>query len=298
MPIFNNQQKAKEALRKLKVPAIYQRRPQQLKAPLSIKMSYQSGTLQDPNQLAQTISSNIQKITQQTSEIQRMVNLLGTSQDTSDLRQQLQQKQQHVSQLAKETDRCMKEFGSLPVTTELRQRKIQKERLVNDFSNALANFQKTQRQAAQKEREFVDRVRANSRLSVGFTDEDTRGNTSPFNSSGDQSQVQTQEDAITEDDLQLIQERETTIRQLESDIMDINHIFKDLGMMVHEQGEMIDSIEANVENADVHVQSATHQLASAAEYQRKSRKKICIIIGILVVAAVIVGLIIYASVKG
>ncbi|KAG9347463.1 hypothetical protein JZ751_005030 [Albula glossodonta] len=230
-------------------------------------MAYQSGIPEDPNQLAQTISSNIQKITQQTSEIQRIINQLGTPQDTSELRQRLQQRQQQVGQLAKETDRCMKEFGSLPVTAEQRQRKIQKDRLVNDFSNALAIFQKTQRQAAQKEREFVDRVRANSRLSAGFTDEDTQGNPSPFESSEGQSQVQMQEDAITEDDLQLIQERETSIRQLESDIMDINQIFKDLGMMVHEQGEMIDSIEANVENADVHVQSATQQLARAAEYQ-------------------------------
>lgn len=47
-----------------------------------------------------------------------------------------------------------------------RQRKIQKDRLVNDFSAALNNFQKTQRQAADKEREFVARVRASSRVSV------------------------------------------------------------------------------------------------------------------------------------
>ncbi|KAJ8385921.1 hypothetical protein AAFF_G00178830 [Aldrovandia affinis] len=260
-------------------------------------MSYHSGIPQDPNQLVETISSNIQKITQQTSEIQRIVNLLGTPQDTSELRQRLQQKQQHVGQLAKETDKCMKEFGSLPVTTEQRQRKIQKDRLLNDFSNSLALFQKTQRLAAQKEREFVDRVRANSRLSVGFTDEDTRGNTSPFESNEGQSQAQTQEDVITEDDLQLIQERETSIRQLESDILDINEIFKDLGMMIHEQGDMIGNIEANVENADINVQSATQQLGRAADYQRKSRKKICILIVVLVVAAAIIGLIIWATVR-
>lgn len=47
-----------------------------------------------------------------------------------------------------------------------RQRKIQKDRLVNEFSAALNNFQKTQRQAADREREFVARVRASSRVSV------------------------------------------------------------------------------------------------------------------------------------
>lgn len=90
--------------------------------------------------------------------------------------------------------------------------------------------------------------------------------------------MQAQEEAITEEDLRLIQERESSIRQLEvrirmktvaavvmkhldllcvsvftvksrtipslccsiqSDITDINDIFKDLGMMVHEQGDMI-----------------------------------------------------------
>ncbi|XP_023666040.2 syntaxin-7 [Paramormyrops kingsleyae] len=259
-------------------------------------MAYQFGVPQDPNQLVQEIGSNIHKITQQTSEIQRIINLLGSPQDTAELRQQLQQKQHNVNQLAKETDRCMKEFGSLPVTTDQRQRKLQKDRLVNDFSNALANFQKTQRQAAEKEKEFVARVRAGSRLSVGHPDESFGGIPSPFDSES-QSHLQVQEESFTEDDLRLIEERESAIRQLESDITDINVIFKDLGMMVHEQGDLIDSIEANVENADINVQSATQQLARAADYQGRSRKKICILIVVLVVVAVVIGLIIWGSLK-
>ncbi|KAL4649088.1 syntaxin-7 [Arapaima gigas] len=260
-------------------------------------MSYQSGKLQDPNQLAQNIISNIQKITHQTSEIQRIINQLGTPQDTTELRQQLQEKQQNVNHLAKETDRHLKEFGSLPVTTEQRQRKIQRDRLVKDFSDALAVFQRAQRQAAQKEKEFVARVRASSRVSGGVAEDAFySGSPSPFQSEG-HPQAQVQEDDITEDDLRLIQERENAIRQLESDITDINDIFKDLGMMVHEQGDMIDSIEANVESADVHVQSGTQQLARAADYQRKSRRKICILIVILVVVAVVIGLIIWGSIK-
>ena len=40
-------------------------------------------------------------------------------------------------------------------------------------------------------------------------------------------------------DLGMLHERENAIRQLESDITDVNQIFKDLGMLVHEQGEVI-----------------------------------------------------------
>ncbi|XP_041832413.1 syntaxin-7 isoform X2 [Melanotaenia boesemani] len=224
-------------------------------------MAYQAGNPEEPSVLVQNISSNIQRITLLTSELQRGVNLLGTEQDSSQLRQTLQQKQQEGNHLAKVTDKLMKAFSALPCGPDQRQRKLQKERLLNDFSAALNTFQRTQRQAAQKEREFVARVRASSRVSGGQP-EDNFGNV-PQN----YSQVQAQTEAITEEDLRQIHERESSILQLESDITDINDIFKDLGMMVHEQGDMIDSIEANVENADGNVQSATQQLARAADYQ-------------------------------
>ncbi|XP_068433836.1 syntaxin-7 [Clinocottus analis] len=256
-------------------------------------MAYQAGMQEEPSVLVHNISSNIQRLTQLTSELQRVVSQLGPEHDSSHLPQTLQQKQQQGNQLAKETDRLIKAFSALPVGPDQRQRKLQKERLVNDFSAALNSFQKTQRQAADKERECVARVRASSRVSGGQPD-DSVGNVPDFLQP---SQVQAQAEAITEEDLRLIQERESSIRQLESDITDINDIFKDLGMMVHEQGDMIDSIEANVESADVNVQRATQQLSRAAAYQQSSRKKMCILLIVFLVVAVIIGVIIWASVK-
>ncbi|XP_072577034.1 syntaxin-7 isoform X3 [Vulpes vulpes] len=237
-------------------------------------MSYTVGVGGDPALLAQRISSNIQKITQCSVEIQRSLNQLGTPQDSPELRQQLQQKQQYTNQLAKETDKYIKEFGSLPTTpSEQRQRKIQKDRLVAEFTTSLTNFQKVQRQAAEKEKEFVARVRASSRVSGGFPEDSSKERNLVSWESQAQPQVQVQEEEITEDDLRLIHERESSIRQLEADIMDINEIFKDLGMMIHEQGDVIDSIEANVESADVHVQQANQQLSRAAEYQPNHTQK-------------------------
>uniref|UniRef100_A0A8D0GPN1 Syntaxin-7 n=1 Tax=Sphenodon punctatus TaxID=8508 RepID=A0A8D0GPN1_SPHPU len=258
-------------------------------------MSYSAGVIGDPTQLAQRITSNIQKITQCAAEIQRVLNQFGTPQDTHELRQQLQQKQQYTNQLAKETDKIIKEFGSLPATSEPRQRKIQKDRLVNEFTAALTNFQRVQRQAAEREKEFVARVRASSRVSGSAPEEGYREGT--LVSWDSQPQAQLQDEDITEDDLRLIEERESAIRQLEADIMDINEIFKDLGMMIHEQGDVIDSIEANVESTEVHVQQANQQLSRASDYQHKSRKKICILIFVLVTGAVILGLIIWGATK-
>lgn len=256
-------------------------------------MAYQAGSLEDPSALVNSISTNIQRLTLLTNELQRAVSIVGTEQDTSQLSQTLQQKQQQGNQLAKETDKQIKTFTALPVGPDQRQRKLQKDRLLNDFSAALNAFQKTQRLAANKEREYVARVRASSRLSGGQPD-DSFGNI-PFSSS--ETQVQVEDEAITKEDLILIEEREQAIRQLESDIVDINDIFKDLGVMVHEQGDMIDSIEANVETTHVNVQSGTQHLSRASAHQGSSRKKICILLIILAVVGVVIGLIIWGALK-
>ncbi|XP_066273385.1 syntaxin-7-like isoform X2 [Branchiostoma lanceolatum] len=279
--------------------------------------------------LTQSASSNVQKITSNVSQVQRMVNQLGTAQDTHELRDKLHQMQHYTNQLAKDTNKYLKDLSNLPnpsSQSEQRQRKMQRDRLTNDFSTALNNFQTVQRRAAEKERESVSRARANSGLPPvsnastspnPFDDDvrtgdgqlialDGRVKTSdalkvtdqqgvlPTDQGGSSMTAQMMEE---ESNLEMIRERETNIRQLEADIMDVNSIFKDLATMVHEQGEMIDSIEANVENAAIHVESGNQQLRQASDYQKKSRRKLCIILIVGLIALGIIGLIIYLSVR-
>ncbi|KAL7883914.1 hypothetical protein SRHO_G00015720 [Serrasalmus rhombeus] len=266
-------------------------------------MSYGKADYRSPprdfSSLIQTCSSNIQKITQNTAQIKSMVNQLGTKQDTSELQDKLQQVQHYTNQLAKETNKLLKDLGALPLPhspSEQRQQKIQKDRLMNDFSAALNNFQAVQRRAAEKEKESVARARAGSRLSV--EDGGREEQLVSFDNDGfGQTLTQTDEAVITDEDLELIKERETNIRQLESDIMDVNQIFKDLAVMIHDQGEMIDSIEANVESAEVHVERGTEQLQRAAYYQQKSRKKMCILALVLSIAITVLGIIIWLASK-
>lgn len=253
----------------------------------------------DFSSLIQTCSGNIQKITQNTGQIKNLLYQLGTSHESTEPQEKLQQLQHYTNQLAKETNRHLKDLGTLapPMSpSEQRQQKLQKERLMNDFSAALNNFQVVQRRAAEKEKESVARARAGSRNMgdgdnlqdhlVTFEKEDEWG----------QAVSQTQEQ-ITEEDLEVIRERETNIRQLESDIMDVNQIFKDLAVMIHDQGEMIDSIEANVENAEVHVNKGAAQLQKAAYYQRKSRKRMCVLAMVLSLVLVILIIIIWQAIK-
>ncbi|OQV22914.1 putative Syntaxin-12 [Hypsibius exemplaris] len=251
--------------------------------------------------LAQNVGSNIQRMSSQISDVERMVRQIGTPSDSTDLRERLHTLTHGVHDMAKQTGEMIKEMGNLPPTyqqTDQRQQKLLKENLVRQFSDALDRFQKAQRLAAQKERESVVRARAQSSNNAQtewnpFEDGSQAGRAPPPPYMQNQTVLQVEDDV----DIQALREREEAIRRLEADIGDVNQIFKDLAVLVHEQGEIIDSIEANVEGAQVHVEQGTTQLSEARRYQTKARKKMVCIIGVLAVAALVLALIIYFSVK-
>ncbi|XP_062848250.1 syntaxin-12 isoform X2 [Trichomycterus rosablanca] len=224
----------------------------------------------DFSNLFQTCTTNIQKITHNTGQIKSMLFQLGSRPDTPELQDRLQQMQHYTNQLAKETNKHLKDLGSLPPPqspSEQRQQRIQKDRLMNDFSAALNNFQVVQRRAAEREKESVARARASTRFLIDEGNQDETLVTFDKNEESRLTHSLVEEEPITEEDLELIKERETNIRQLEADIMDVNQIFKDLAVMIHDQGDLIDSIEANVESAEVHVEHGTEQLQRAAYYK-------------------------------
>lgn len=265
---------------------------------LTNPVSYNGGNYQNSdlgsedsyNRLINQVSSNIHSISQNVQDIRRLVGMLGTNQDTNELRERLRMKQKDTNQISKETARYLKEAKSLPSSnsvSEQRTRKTQIERLMSNFSDVLNTFQSTQREAASAEKECMDRARAASQ-SQG----DLLINFQPG------LEQQQQQATITAEDLQEVQERENTIRQLESDIVDVNMIFKDLATMVHEQGEMVDSIEVNVETAETDVVQGNTQLRQAREHQASARKKKFYCMLLLIVLIVVLIVVIYLSVKG
>uniref|UniRef100_A0A0B6YUP9 Syntaxin-7 n=1 Tax=Arion vulgaris TaxID=1028688 RepID=A0A0B6YUP9_9EUPU len=247
--------------------------------------------------LSRDISGNVQKITQNVTQIQKFVNQIGTPQDSDDLRQRVHQTTHYTHQLAKETSQYLKNLAHLPVPSspsEQRQWKMQKERLTDEFSNALKNFQTIQRAAAEKEKASVQRTRAHSGMDRSPFDDDSHDDDMSSAGFSQTRQILQMEHDV---DLELLREREDAIKKLESDIMDVNQIFKDLGMLVHEQGEVLDSIEANIDNAQMSVEEGTKQLSKARDYQTKSRRKCLILIIIVCFIILIIALIIYLAVR-
>ncbi|KAF6018071.1 hypothetical protein EB796_023632 [Bugula neritina] len=259
-----------------------------------------SGTSNDFDRLASSISMNIQKMAQNTNRCQRLVDQLGTPQDRDNLTNQIQDIQHNSNELAKTTSTQLKNLADIirnsPPNVK-KSRELQKSRLTDDFTSILNKVQKVQREAADKEKASVIRARANSAnaSSNPFADNDDYGGgySDDMVNYGQHEKKQSLQAVIDEEEnLAAIQEREAAIKNLEADIVDVNQIFKDLGALVYEQGEVIDSIESNVETASHNVEAGNVQLASAAKYQSAARRKKCICFIILAVAAIVVTLII------
>jgi len=243
--------------------------------------------------LSNTVTKNIDNFTRKIASIQSMVKQIGTNQDVPELFERLQSEQKSAGLIAKETTTYLKQLSHLETSNpnEVRQRKIQQEKLQDNFSNALHNFQKIQRVAAERERATVQRARAKSmEQGFGFP---SPNDTDRINERGPQLQVQ----AEAELDIEMIVEREEALKRLESDIVDVNEIFKELAVIVHDQGDMIDSIEAHIDTTVTHVEQGNVQLEKAKTYQKAARKKMCCILVVLLVAAGALGLIIWLATK-
>ncbi|XP_058459458.1 syntaxin-7 [Malaya genurostris] len=229
----------------------------------------------DFQKLAQTIATSIQKILQNVSSMQRMVNQFGTAQDSPELKQQLHQIRTYTQRLITDTTNLLNDL----VNCKERHLKIQRDRLVDEFGAALTAFQSVQRKTVDLEKNAVRQARGahvvlNKPPGSNNSGMGSYNNSSMFEDnfvSG--SRGQTQEQLQEEIDLQALESQEQTIRELEENIVSVNEIYKKLGALVYEQSHQVDSIEASVENTSVFVSEGVQKLKQASQYQNKARKK-------------------------
>lgn len=73
----------------------------------------------------------------------------------------------------------------------------------------------------------------------------------------------------------IAQEREESIRRIQSQVHEVNQIFRDLASIVHEQGHDIESIEHTADASSRETKQAASELRKAADRQRGSRERLC-----------------------
>jgi len=243
-------------------------------------------------EITETIRSNIFKVNNGANTLERAMKGLGTSRDNTQLRDRIHDTSQGTNKVVQATTRLLRTAAGKKAD---KQQKIQLDLLKSNFQEAVQRFQQLQKKVAEKAKSSVKLGgQTNEQTLIGIDSDDR---TALVEEEQRRVQKLQEQEAVIEDDLALIREREERIGQLEADILDVNEIFRELGALVHAQGEVLDTIDSNVEAASNNVESGNAQLIKAAEYQRKSRKKMCCLAMVFLIIAAVVTVVVILSLK-
>lgn len=83
--------------------------------------------------------------------------------------------------------------------------------------------------------------------------------------------------------LAYVEQRHRDVLNLEKSIKELHQLFVDMAILVEAQGELIEVIEHNVDQSKAYTKKSVQDLAQANKYQKKSRRNMCILIGIIAI---------------
>lgn len=257
-------------------------------------------TATDFQRLHNAISTNLTKISNNATDLERLVQKIGTPEDSDPLRERYHRLQNETKLLMQQTNNALQELNNTRVVSEADQRrkKALTDELPRQYLATLNRFQEAQRVGARKEKESLDRARAVSFRQQGFHESPFSDN---FVSSPYQQDPLQQQQAVLpmeqEVDLRALRERDEQLRELETNIVEVNELFKDVAKLVHEQGGIIDSIDDHIINTEMNVTNANVHLRKAVSYQGAARRKKIILITVLIVVLAIIILVLALTLK-
>jgi syntaxin 7 len=246
-------------------------------------------------QLAQA-KKLIQGITSQTAIMRNMVeNQIGTASEDQTFRERLKFQMQEAYKMGNEASNYLKEIREVdPQNPEVAQWR-------SNLTVALASLRNVQTLSLQKEKQ----ANAEAKMAIKRAKQDA---------AYDQNEVYSDEEGTEQEGLMeahkrkqrqmlmqseiatneaIIAERETSIQDIESALVEIGKIMKDMSQEVQKQGENLETIEDHLENTLQSTRQATTEVKKAMKTQKKSRKKMCCLL--FVVLSLIAAIVVYFS---
>ncbi|KXJ68828.1 hypothetical protein RP20_CCG001549 [Aedes albopictus] len=249
--------------------------------------------------LSESIAANTIFVKQSWQFLEKANRTVGTAKDNQTLRDKVHDVQTGTNQRISTTSKDLQRL-TVVVRRGDKQQKLQVEKLTSDFTHVVQMYSKSQQVIAAKMKQVL--------LVSASQQDDLNRDLIGFGDGGSQQQLQQQQqqqDAMRQQqfqrDLQFEQdmmlEREQRMRQIEADVLDVNQIMKELSSITHQQSEVIDTIENTIEHTVGNVESGHTELAKAAEYQNRYRRKVLILLIIAVILGVIITGIIVSRLK-
>lgn len=259
------------------------RRQSPSKLPVPISSTPTTSTIPKQKLLSDQLAAKIFQINSNVAYLSKTVNLLGTAHDDLQIRNRMTSVLESTRESVREVNNGIKQVENSVTQTKLNK----------DFEQVLKRFHQVSKLCASKSRQVLTHYQERllppeEQFGNGNEEEMDEEESRPLLLKQQQSQIINNDIDFNES---LILERETDIQAIEQSMAEVNEIFRDLGTLVSEQGYMIDNIESNVENVVVNMQGAVDEVKKADKHQRGVRSKMCWILGIIVVVAVILLLI-------
>jgi syntaxin 1B/2/3 len=144
-------------------------------------------------------------------------------------------------------------------------------RVIKDFENLQNDFKRREKDIITRKYRIVNPLASDDEI-----DEQVKlGNTRLF------------DDKIANNTLSYIRKRHDEIIKLDQSVTELHQLFTDMSVLVEAQSSVIDNIESNVVVTNSNVEKGTEDLKQAGTFQKKSRKKMFIILGIIIAVIVI-----------
>uniref|UniRef100_A0A182M4P8 t-SNARE coiled-coil homology domain-containing protein n=1 Tax=Anopheles culicifacies TaxID=139723 RepID=A0A182M4P8_9DIPT len=232
--------------------------------------------------LSESIAANTIFVKQSWQFLEKANRTLGTAKDNQSLRDKINDIQTGTNQRIATTTKDLQRL-TVVVRGGDKQQKLQVEKLTSDFKQVVQFYSKSQQSIAAKMKQVflvnasqVDDLMASETGIAGTAEQQQEL----------QKQKQLQQSLQFEQDMLL--EREQRFREIEANVLDVNHIMRELSNLTSQQSEVIDTIENSIGRTVDNVESGAEELVKAAEYQNRYRRKVLI----LLIVAVILGLVV------
>lgn len=252
---------------------------------------------QDPNEaLVNNFKQDVSQLSRKVASITRNVNQMGTDKDSQDLRKHVIDELNSTKDLVKRLRDVTKEISrhNTEIDSNLSLKRT-KENALGTFTKECQKYQEIYRLALEKEKMPIPEAAIHRQQRYKRTaDVEADENTSLIESARREevSKIAAEQEYL--DGINI--DRSEEIKKLEQDMLDINSMFRDVAEMIQEQGIMVDTIEANTIEAAKNTEEGVKQIEKAQEYQKKSRRKMCILLSTAVVILIAVFLVLLFTV--
>ncbi|XP_054869761.1 t-SNARE domain-containing protein 1 isoform X2 [Amphiprion ocellaris] len=216
----------------------------------------------------QETSSNIFQINANVVTLEKNLQSLGTSRDTAELRQSLHSTQQQTNKVITSTSQLIKQLSDI-ISGSSRQDRLRLTRLKTELSESVQRYGDLQKKIAERSRALLPPAQKDKKKSPQTPSTEQIEDGPLFGeAASSEGAAQAFLSEISEEDVEVLRQREEALLQIERDMLDVSQIMRDLASMVHEQGDAIDSIEDYIQTASSNVESANQELAKANQYQK------------------------------